>query len=806
MKKSARGRTLRHLACVCTLAIAISAHGQSREFNVAPGDMKSALDAYIAQAGVQLLYKIDDIKGLSTKGVKATLPPEEALARLLEGTRLRVRRDASGAIAIYAVPPDKPEPHTEAVQDVVVTATRRREPVREVPMQVNVLKADALEREGSRDLADYVADQPGIDLAHSGPYAGALSIRGLTTGNQTVATVGVYIDDVATGSSAAYGTGASTPLDMGLLDLNHIEVLRGPQGTLYGAGAMGGVIKYVTNDPDTSEVYGHVRAGLTSTQGGGMGDTVSGMLNLPLKEDVAAVRIAAFRDLLGGYDDAVGPAGERRVNRGSNEGERVSALITPTRKLSIRLTVTAEQVRHNGNDLEDLNPATGQWVEGERRRLIYTPEPWHTNTTLLGMDIEYDFGWARLNSITSSQDVSLDAVLDASPTYVPILAGAGVPAQAVWAHSNGAQHRTSQEFRLTSRASHDVEWLAGLYINREHARTSGSLESTLPGISDFTLFTTNKPSTYRELAAYGDVTWHATPALALTGGLRVARNQQTYTNDSSGPLVGPTPALSGGDSSENSTTWLGTGTYALTPLSNVYVRAASGYRPGGPNGLQPNTSAAVSPMFKSDSLWSYEAGYKANLLDRTLSVEAAVYDIEWRNIQQPISDNGFSFITNAGDARIRGSELTLNWTPTPAWRVEAGLSAIDAKLRTDAIGLGAHAGDRLPFSARFSGSLGIDRHFDVDGHPAYVGATARYTGERQDGFPGSGVLPAYKLPAYMLFGLQGGVDFKRFNVSAYVRNLTNTRGLVTVSYSTLTAAQAVVTDPRVIGMSVDVPF
>lgn len=779
MKKSAQGRTLRRLALACTLALAASAHAQGREFDVAAGDMKAALDAYIAQAGVQLRYKIDDIKGVSTKGLKGNLPPEEALARLLEGTRLKLRRDASGAIAIYLAPPDDTKPRAEPSQleGVVITATRRREPVREIPMQVAVLQSEALERAGSRTLGDYLADQPGVDLAHNGPFPGSLSIRGLTAGNQTVATVGVYVDDVATGSSAPYGTGAFTPLDMGLLDLKHLEILRGPQGTLYGAGAMGGVLKYVTNEPDTGEFAGSARLGVSSTRYGGIGYTANGVINVPVKTDVAAVRIAAFQNKFGGYDDAVGPAAGLRVNRGRTEGARISALLTPSKDLTLRLSATTQEARRDGNDLEDLNPVTGQFVEGERRRRLLVKEPSHTRNNLFGLDVEYNFGWARLNAITSAQDVDLYARADISSSYVPALIAAKLPALSAWADSTSQQHRLSQEFRLTSRASRDIEWLAGLYINRERATTFGGIDAEMGGgLGTFNLFTTQKPSTYRELAGYGNLTWHATPALALTGGVRVGRNKQTFKDTSSGLLAGgAATAPSGGESTETATTWLATASYKLGPLSNIYARAASGYRPGGPNGLQPNTSAAVPRMFESDSLWSYEFGYKANLLDRTLAVEAAVYDIEWRDIQQRMMDNGLGFFTNAGNARIRGAELALNWTPSAAWRLDASLSTIDAKLLTEAKGLVANAGERLPFSARFSGSLSATHNFSLAGHQAYL-------------------------------GLQAGIEFQRFSLSAYVRNLSDSRGLASFGYSAPTLGTAVVVEPRTIGLSLGTAF
>jgi len=808
MKKSVRGRTLRCLALVCTLAIGASAYAQNREFNVAAGDLKSALDAYIAQAGVQLLYRVDDIKDLSTKGLKGNLSPEDALARLLEGTRLKVRRDESGAMVLYTAPPDEPKPHADVptLDSVIVTASRRHEPVREVPLKVDVLDTDALERDGDRELGDYVADQPGVTLSHGGAFSGALSIRGLATNSLGAASVGVYVDDIATGSSAPYGLGAVTPLDMGLLDLNHIEILRGPQGTLYGAGAMGGLVKYVTNEPDSTELSGSVRVAASSTEYGGVGDTVSGVLNVPIKTDVAAVRFAGYRTRFGGYDDTVGLAADKNVNRGTTTGARISGLLTPSRNLSVRLTATTQEAQRNGNNYEDLNPTTGQWTEGERLRRLDVAEPSSVRTNLLGLDIEYDMGWARLNAITSVQDVTLQAITDISALYVPALNQFGLPAETAWADSSGEQHRVSQEFRLTSRASHEIEWLAGLYINHERSSVDGGYKfSTASGPSDLDLYTVDKPATYRDLAGYGDVTWHATTDLALTGGVRVGDMAQTYTNTTSGLLAGGASS-NGGSSKQTATTWLATAGYKLDPQSSVYARVASGYRPGGPNGLLPNTSPAVKPTFTSDSLWSYEAGYKAALLDRTLVVEAAVYDIEWRNILQPIYDNGFSFFTNAGKARITGTELSLSWLPSAAWRVDGALSLIDAKLRTDASGLGGHAGDAIPTTARFSGSLSAARNFELGGHAAYLGANVRHIGERNAGFPGSAVLPAYSMPSYNVFGLQAGVDLERYKLSFYVRNLTNSRGLQGVLISSPTAAQAVVTEPRTIGLAASASF
>jgi iron complex outermembrane receptor protein len=786
-------------------------------FDVGGGDLKTALDVYIAQGGVQLLYKADDVKGMATRGVKGALSPQEALSRILEGTPLLTRRGDDGAIVIYAAAPvaAAARPSTDEPQSldsVTVTATRRREPVREVPMQVNVMKAETLERAGAKNLADYVAEQPGVSLTSSGSVGGILTMRGLTTGPvQGIATVGVYVDDVATGQSSSGALAGFTPLDMGMLDLDHIEVLRGPQGTLYGAGAMSGVLKYVTNQPDTMEFAGSVKFGTTWTQGGGQGYSTGAVLNVPIKEDVAAVRIAAFTDRVGGSYNAVGLASGSNIDRGHTDGGRVSLLLTPTKELTVRLTGTVQDVNRKGLGFEDIDKRTLRPWGLDRTRQLSGREPYNNKTQLFGLDVEYDFGWARLNSITSAQDVKITNSVDLTALYGPALSALRLPVASVPLASTVEQHRISQEFRLTSRSGTTVEWLAGVYLNRERGSNDGTISANLNGgLGNKSFLTSTQFSRYREEAIYGDVTWNVTPALSFTGGVRLARNNQSYGSKQSGALVGPVDSVASGSSSESPTTYLAAAKYTLSDTSNVYFRAASGYRPGGPNVLKADTDRnIVQPMFKSDSLWSYELGYKADLLDRKLSLEAALYDIEWRDVQQPTRSGGFVFVTNAGGARIRGGELTLNWKPSKEWRFTANAALIDARLTEDAKGLDAKAGTRLPQTPRFATTLGVTRNFSIADHPAYFGISARYTGKRDAGYPGSSVIPSIKMPAYTLVDLQAGIDFQRFSLAAYVRNLANKRGIVSIDTGLAAnpnLVQAALAPSRTIGLTVNVPF
>ncbi len=211
---------------------------------------------------------------------------------------------------------DRAAVKAEKLEVVTVTATRRREPLRDVPLRVETISTEGLERSGAGSLVDYVGNLPGVDVSSDGgPGRGQVSIRGINVGSAGTATVGTYVDEVAYGSSTAFGGAAVAALDMSLLDLHHIELLRGPQGTLYGAGAMGGLLKYVTNEPDTLEFSGKVGLGVRGIKGGALGHTENAVVNVPLSAGVAALRVAAFNDHDGGYIKRLRPGARQARQR-----------------------------------------------------------------------------------------------------------------------------------------------------------------------------------------------------------------------------------------------------------------------------------------------------------------------------------------------------------------------------------------------------------------------------------------------------------------------------------------------------------
>ncbi len=661
----------------------------------------------------------------------------------------------------------------QQLETVTVTATRRREPLRDVPLRVETLKVEALERSGAGSLADYVGTLPGIDvMSDGGPGRGQVSIRGINVGSLATPTVGTYVDEVAFGSSTAFVGEAIAALDMSLLDLHHIEVLRGPQGTLYGAGAMGGLIKYVTNEPDSYALSGKVGLAARGIRGGALGHTENAVVNVPLSEGVAAMRVALFNDHDGGYIKAIGRAAADHANDGNTRGGRVSLLLEPVNKLKLRLTATQQNIQRNGTAVVQYDVSTGAPINGDRTHKVSTAEPYEIKTGLVSADAEYDFGWARLNVIGSSQRFDADTILDASDIV-------GSPAFSfVQLRNDTHLRKQTQEVRLTSSRG-TVEWLLGVYHNKEKGARNQRLWGQMAADgSEATLVTSDQPSNYEENAVYGDVSYNPTPALSFTLGARLARNKQIYETLTNG--VNDFPAAL--HSKDKSNTYLLTGRYSLDKVSSVYFRAASGYRPGGPNPPAIDENGQVIPgapmSFEPDTLWSYEAGYKADLLDKRLSVEVAVFDIRWDQIQQPIPIGATTLTGNASKAEIKGVELAVRYALDSQWSLDGALALTDPKLKEDAPKLGP-AGSRLTNSAKVSASLSARYAYSLAGKPSYNSLTVRHVGQRNAGFDRVGTaVPNYSLPGYTLVDAQWGVDFGAWQLSAFVRNLTDKRALL----------------------------
>jgi outer membrane receptor protein involved in Fe transport len=693
-----------------------------------------------------------------------------------------------------ASPGEKKAEPADSTQQITISATRRRELIRDVPLAMTAVAAERLQEVGAKSLNDYLATQPGVILQNSGvsDNGGSIVIRGLTAGIDSNSPTTVYLDDTP--------LAAGTTFDLDLLDLRRFEVLRGPQGTLYGASAMGGVLKYVSNEPDTYNLSGKVGVGLSQTKSGGLNKQARAVVNVPLSQDVAALRVAVVGTHDDGYVDATGPAGKSNVNKKDGSGGRISLLVTPTKQLSLKFVAMTQTLKSEGNDRISYDFASRQPKAGD---LVYEglvfAEPRKGQRQLYAGTVEYDLGWARFSSITSSQRSKDDLVTDFSSFAQAFGFDRGIVV------NNISQNRDTQEFRLVSQAGGSFDWLLGAYYNKSDS-TSYGLTQGYSGATAVPFQQDTGTSRFKEQALYGNVTWNATPELAITGGLRAASYKKTDT------VVQSSAPAKTIQFDESPKTYLLTAKYRLTSQSNLYARVASGYRPGGVNFAAvdaTNTPIPGAPAsYGTDEAVTYEAGYKASL-GAGASLEVTVFNTDWKNLQQVTRSALGGFTSNLGKARIRGLEAAASLQPTPALTLGAALSLLDPKLLTDSPGLGGKDGDRLPSSAKVAAALTGRYAFELAGRGAFAALNASYQGSRYSSFEGSPSAPNFVMPGFLQIDTAAGINLGAFDLGLYVRNLADKRGIIGAATSeTLPIGRtyARVITPRTIGITLGASF
>jgi outer membrane receptor protein involved in Fe transport len=715
----------------------------------------------------------------------------------------------AGAGTALAEGPE-PDNRVAALEEIVVTAQKKEEKLSEIPLSITAVSASQIEALGATEFRDIADTIPGLSIIGNGVGQSQVNLRGVTTGGDVAPTVGIYVDDVPYGSSTPFGNFAQLALDVGLFDLNRVEVLRGPQGTLYGASTMGGLIKYVTTMPDTSAYAGAARAGFSSTRSGGISYDAAGAFNAPLVQDVAALRISGFYSHDGGYVDNLA-LGKDDINQDKVYGGRADLLLKPLDKLSVRLTGFAQNTYRDGSSRSDYDRATQQPIDGpyDQRRLIL--EPFSEHFYLFSGTVDYDIGLAKLTSITSYQKSVTLSDEDVSPLYVPLLGSIGINLGAVGVHQDAETEKLAQELRLAG-SNRYLDWLLGGFFTRE----STLLSQTVPAFnvdgtaSAFNLLNAYIPSYYKEYAGFVTLTGHITDRLDVSGGIRFAHNTQNEIQIGSGLLIGSLPER---DASATVKTYLLNLKYKITDTVMPYLRFATGYRPGGPNLVANDVTGEplASPTFNADTLHSYEAGLKASTADRRYSIDTAVYWINWSNLQITAERNGVGVVANASNARNKGLEATFTAVPIDPLTISANIGYIDAKLTEDSPDLGGVAGERLPDTPKFTTALSGDYTFPLPRSQlqGFAGATYRYVGERFASFNASGGVPQYRLPSYSALDLRTGVNLQATRVELYVRNVTDQKAQLSALTQTAILggpAEVIILQPRTIGLSVSTRF
>jgi iron complex outermembrane recepter protein len=760
-----------------------------------------------------------------TAGKKATpvrgdLVPTDALLRLLKGSGLTYARAADGTIAIQAIRGNGPvqasagESGLETdltarrdIEEVIVTAQKREERLIDTPQSVSVLSSDYLANLGASQFRDYANMVPGLGFETAGAGFTQLIVRGVTAGLNVGPTVGIYVDDVPYGGSSNFTGSGHYTLDVGLFDLDHLEVLRGPQGTLYGASTMGGLLKYVTRAPDITQFSAEVLTGGSATDHGGAGYNVAAVLNAPILANKAAIRLDGYETHDGGYIDNIA-LNRKDADRSDIYGGRADLLFAPSDALSIRLTGVAQNIARDGEPSADYT-FKGAPIYGEYEQSRKIPEPFDLHFRLGSGTIEYRLPSATITSISSYQSSNLDLAEDLSPGYVPIANLFGGPYGAVGYAQLVSTDKFTQELRLASTGARALEWLVGGFYTNEKSTNHQNfiLLNTAGAMAPNNLYIFDAPSRFEEYAAFGDLTWHLSSTFDVTGGVRYARNNQRYEQSGEGSRLVPSHAPT--TSTSDVFTYLANARYHLSDNATAYIRYATGYRPGGPNfvTLDATTGLPTGPAtFDPDRLKSYEVGYKGESANRRYGIDIAAYFIDWSNIQVSVTKGGFAAIANAaGGARVTGAELMLSARPLDALKIQGAFAYQHAYMRQADPNLGATLGQQLPDVPRYTAALDGDYVLPWGSANPTVGATVRYVDSRLASWDLSKARPQYNLPSYTALDLRAGATISSVNLQLYVRNVTNEYAQLS-AYTWQGVARPAIMQPRTVGVTASVHF
>ncbi|SEM71597.1 Outer membrane receptor proteins, mostly Fe transport [Sphingomonas gellani] len=710
-------------------------------------------------------------------------------------------------------------PSSAPGEDIVVTAQKRAQVLIDVPQSVSVVGGDTLQRNQAYSFQDYAKLVPGLQLAQSNPGEARIVLRGINTGG-VAATVATYIDETPFGSSSGQVNSAILAGEFDTFDVARVEVLRGPQGTLYGASSLGGVLKYVTAAPSTDKVEARGRASLESTKGGDLSYMGSAVVNLPLG-DTFAVRASGFYRDYGGYIDSVGNGGsdvQKNINGSKSYGGRISALFKPSDAFQLRLTAILQNLDSDAGTVVESDPLTLRTLYGRNTQSQYVPEYTNIAYRVYNATADVDLGFATLTSSTSYSTLKQSLRDDLTVNYGTQL-GLYDDATGAAADLGLVQHtdtkRFTQEVRLSSPASDTFEWLIGGYYDHEKGAIIQRLDVYEPGT--FTIFTGvpqlfdgANPSRYEEFAGFANGTVHFGPMFDLTLGGRYSHNDQDASQSGTGLLA---PDALSSASKENVFTWSVAPKFKFSRTGAIYARVAKGFRPGGPNIVPPNAPSSLS-TYDSDSLISYEVGLKAETADRSFAIDIAAFHIDWRDIQLFAQVNDFGINANGGKAKSDGVEFTATMRPTRGFVVSLNGAYTDAKLKedTDLAIVGGRNGDQLPYTPKYAVSANADYDWQIGSATPYLGASLRFLSDQSGPYSPTFVAATgrqFRIPSYGVVDLRAGVDFGRFSVEAYAKNLTNSVGKTSVSGEGNYPFGAVGTGiirPRVIGVTLGAGF
>lgn len=727
---------------------------------------------------------------------------------------------ASGQAGAGSASPAAPaqDARDDGVGDIVVTATRQSEALSRVPVSVAAYTQQTMDAQGVRRIDDIARLTPGLRLTPGADVSGNrqnISIRGISS-NVGAATTGIYLDD--TPIQVRFVGNAATNAYPQIFDLERVEVLRGPQGTLFGAGAEGGVVRFIAPSPGLDRYSAYARAEVGSTEHGSASYEAGAAIGGPIKQGELGFRVSGWYRRDGGYVDRVdrvtGRVQENDANSQESWSLRGAIKWQPTDALTLNLSVYHQDVSQDGTNI--LFESLSDRNNGIFRNGRVSPQSNRDRFTLPTLTVEYDAGFADVISSTSyfrrNAKVNIDytnftgAVLLGNPYFF----NAGEYSST---SIEDKQRTFTQEVRIQSNdPSSRLTWVLGGFYSRARQpslqltadpfldaaeiRRVGSNVQQLFGVPLFQgqySFINDLQTIDRQLAGFAQVNYEVIDGLKVSAGARVAKTDVLFKRYSVGPLNGVLPLNREGKQSETPVTPKFGVSWQADRNNLFYASAAKGYRAGGINGPQ---IALCNPFFAqlgitapesygSDSVWSYELGSKNRLAGGKLSIDASVFHIDWQRIQRSIriSQCGSTFTTNLGGAKSDGFDLAINAQPAPGLTLGASVGYVNARLTESVNGVAlngvtpvfAQKGDKIggaPWNFTLSGeyefAVGSERN-------AYIRSDFQYTGSGVPlNYAITGADPT--IPALEKFdqlSLRAGVRTGSVDLSLFVNNLLN---------------------------------
>ena len=741
-------------------------------------------------------------------------------------------------------------PPSQDLQEIVVTAEKRESTVQKTPISMTVLTGTELQAQGLSDLTAVAQETPGVSFKTSGPGQTEFEMRGLTSTGGESPTVGFYLDETSL-TPPAMAQNGKVVIDPNLFDLNRVEILRGPQGTLYGSGSMGGTIKLVTNQPDTKNFSADVEGIGSGTYGGGFNHTENGMINIPLVNDLAALRVVVTDKYVEGWIDrdvvsAFPPETNNSTTRGnvaaapvtgsfreSNwetlRGGRATLLVTPTDRLSITAAVLYQRIDQGAPNTIDVPPGNEAHYQP-----FDVAEPFDDTFNLYSLTAKYDFDGFQVVSATSDWNRTQFQTQDISEAMQDYIGGFfGPPASFPFSPTRtvtegggtffglGAgsisevdyTRQLSQELRVASTGDGALQWLGGGYYS--HFYATSHVYSYYPVAADGfdgNFGTTNLADNHRQLgvdqyAIFGESSYQLPDHLKATLGLRYFTYHSDSATSVSGVSANGTSATLLGLAQNSGVTPKLSLAYIPTDDLTVYGTVSKGFRPGGPNSPIPSPCPAAPSQFGPDSVWSYELGEKARTVNSRVSINGDVYYEEWSNIQQEVAPPcGFKFTTNAGKAQVYGAELEVAVILVPGLVLSQNAGYTHATNSTTLPAAGVVAGQRLLDVPEFTANTSLSYKYPLTGSLNLLArATNTYVDSMQDITYGRN-----ELPPYDLVGVRGGVESGRWSAVLFIDNATNKVALLSdtgaLSANISILNRVATNQPRTIGADLNFKF